>query len=215
MASAVEETRAGRLPLVGGILALDFTNTSSGRGCATHQDHIRRAEHLLLWAVHAGLFAEADAERVRRRLARDRGKAEELLARALALREVLYRVGSAIAGGREPDPRDLDGLRDDFRDLLAPASLERFEDGRYDWRFPETSVTAFVLGPIVHSAVEMLRQGQLERLKQCPGRDGDCGWLFYDRTKNASRRWCEMSVCGNRAKVRRHRERQFLAEEVG
>jgi predicted RNA-binding Zn ribbon-like protein len=74
---------------------------------------------------------------------------------------------------------------------------------------------ATVLGPIALSAVDLFRGGQFERLKQCPGPSGDCGWLFFDRSKNNSRRWCEMSVCGNRVKVRRHRERHFTAEEVG
>ncbi|WP_165820156.1 CGNR zinc finger domain-containing protein [Microvirga sp. KLBC 81] len=210
-----EETRAGQLPLVGGILALDFTNTSSGRGSEAHLDHIRTTEHLILWAVHSGILAGQDAERIRMTLARDKQKQTELLVEALDVRELIYRIASRIASKSEPSKRDLARLRDEFRVLLEPASLDHMGDGRYDWSFPEKPVTSSIIGPIVLSAVEMLRQGQLDRLKQCPGRDGDCGWLFFDRTKNASRRWCEMSVCGNRAKVRRHRERQFWAEDVG
>ena len=54
--------------------------------------------------------------------------------------------------------------------------------------------------------LDLLAQGPLERIRECPGQ-GTCGWLFLDLSKNASRRWCDMRVCGNRAKARRHYER--------
>ena len=44
-----------------------------------------------------------------------------------------------------------------------------------------------------------------KRLKACPG--PDCGWAFADRSRNGSRRWCQMSECGNRAKGAAFRER--------
>ena len=47
----------------------------------------------------------------------------------------------------------------------------------------------------------LLQQADLARVKQCAGEK--CGWLFFDATKNKSRRWCEMEVCGNRAKQKR------------
>jgi predicted RNA-binding Zn ribbon-like protein len=46
-----------------------------------------------------------------------------------------------------------------------------------------------------------LLQADLSRIKMCQGEK--CGWLFFDATKNKSRRWCEMEICGNRAKQRR------------
>ena len=42
-----------------------------------------------------------------------------------------------------------------------------------------------------------------ERLKICP----NCQWLFLDRSRNRSRAWCDMAVCGNRAKASRHYRR--------
>jgi len=55
-----------------------------------------------------------------------------------------------------------------------------------------------IVGPIAWAALDLLRGDELGRLKQCPPED--CRWLFIDRTKNGSRRWCEMATCGNRAK---------------
>lgn len=48
--------------------------------------------------------------------------------------------------------------------------------------------------------------GSWLRLKACPGKD--CGWAFYDHSRNQAGTWCSMSVCGSRAKARDYRRRQ-------
>lgn len=52
-------------------------------------------------------------------------------------------------------------------------------------------------------ASTLTSQGRLGRVKLCPC--DDCGWAFYDRSRNGSRTWCDMSVCGNRVKARTFR----------
>ena len=54
-----------------------------------------------------------------------------------------------------------------------------------------------------HSAIRLLTQSETERIKIC----GNCGWLFIDRSRNRSRTWCDMTVCGNRVKASRHYHR--------
>lgn len=54
------------------------------------------------------------------------------------------------------------------------------------------------------SALRLLGEPAAERMKIC----GNCGWLFLDRSKNRSRYWCDMAVCGNRAKANRHYHRK-------
>jgi predicted RNA-binding Zn ribbon-like protein len=66
------------------------------------------------------------------------------------------------------------------------------------------------LWPVARSAVELLTEGDLRRVKECPGA-GDCGWLFYDTSRNGARRWCSMEGCGSRAKMRRHYARHRAA----
>ncbi|MCO5730747.1 CGNR zinc finger domain-containing protein [Rhizobium sp. SSA_523] len=56
----------------------------------------------------------------------------------------------------------------------------------------------------VQSALRLQASPQPERLKIC----SHCGWLFIDRSKNRSRFWCDMAVCGNRAKAARHYRRK-------
>ncbi len=55
-----------------------------------------------------------------------------------------------------------------------------------------------------HSALALIAMPEPERMKIC----GNCGWLFLDRSKNRSRAWCDMAVCGNRAKANRHYRRR-------
>jgi predicted RNA-binding Zn ribbon-like protein len=52
----------------------------------------------------------------------------------------------------------------------------------------------------------LLTSDKLSRVRQCQGEN--CTWLFLDTSKNHTRRWCEMKVCGNRVKARRHYERK-------
>ncbi len=60
------------------------------------------------------------------------------------------------------------------------------------------------------SALRLAAEPPLERLRIC----GHCGWLFLDRSRNRSRMWCDMAVCGNREKARRHYRRIKNREEV-
>ncbi|HEX8649061.1 MAG TPA: CGNR zinc finger domain-containing protein [Thermoleophilaceae bacterium] len=61
-------------------------------------------------------------------------------------------------------------------------------------------------GKLLAIAYRAQVDGTWERLKACP--DEQCGWVFYDRSRNRSSTWCSMAVCGNRAKARAFRERR-------
>jgi predicted RNA-binding Zn ribbon-like protein len=75
----------------------------------------------------------------------------------------------------------------------------------WDWACAEDALDR-VLWPVVHDAAGLLTSQELKRVKKCA--DERCGWLFFDTSRNHSRRWCSMESCGNRAKARRHYERQ-------
>jgi hypothetical protein len=62
------------------------------------------------------------------------------------------------------------------------------------------------LGTLLVIAHEAEREGTWPRMKAC--RKESCGWLFYDYSRNRSGSWCSMSICGNRVKTRRYRERK-------
>ncbi len=58
----------------------------------------------------------------------------------------------------------------------------------------------------VASSVVLSIQGRLGRVKLCGGED--CRWAFYDGSRNGSRQWCSMEVCGNRQKARTYRAKR-------
>jgi predicted RNA-binding Zn ribbon-like protein len=197
---------AGTLSLVGGALALDFVNTSAGRDKGEPTDHIRRAVDLVDWAAHAG---SVDAETARRSyavIAADPDAAQKLLHHALQLRDAIYAIASAIGRGEAPPRTSLRLLKDCASKTMAAADLAPASSGGYAFDFSAAPADVALLGPVAWSAIAVLASGNFERLKQCPG--PDCGWLFFDNSKNNSRRWCDMATCGNRTKGRRHRERR-------
>jgi predicted RNA-binding Zn ribbon-like protein len=199
-------SRAGSLSLIGSDLAFDFTNTASGRFTLDHHDHLRAPEHVVAWARHAKVLTPADGDVIDRAIAGSPKLARELLARALVLREVIYRIGSIIAHGGTPPTADTDALGVIHAACVAHARLTPFR-GNFVWSWrPAEGIVETVLGPIALSALTLLTQSDVSRIKQC-GSGDRCGWLFFDTTKNKQRRWCEMEICGNRAKQKAHRAR--------
>jgi predicted RNA-binding Zn ribbon-like protein len=61
---------------------------------------------------------------------------------------------------------------------------------------------------LAHAAVDLVRTIDLVQLRVCPVDQGGCGWLFLDRSRNGSRRWCAMQDCGTQAKSRRLTQRR-------
>jgi predicted RNA-binding Zn ribbon-like protein len=68
------------------------------------------------------------------------------------------------------------------------------------------------LGVVLAITATCMLDGTWPRLKACPGHD--CGWAFYDHSRNQSSRWCSMSVCGGRAKARAHYHRRREEDRV-
>jgi predicted RNA-binding Zn ribbon-like protein len=198
-------SRAATLALVGDAPAFDLANTASGRGGPRAQDHLRTAEHVVAWARHAGVLTEASARALRRLISRPR-LAAELLARTRELRDLLYEIGAVIAAGAAPRAAQLDRLARIHARALAHARLAPAGSGlAWRWDAAGAPVDA-VLGPLALSAIDLVSRADRTRVKQCAG--DHCGWLFLDTTKNNRRRWCEMEVCGNRAKQKRLRGRR-------
>lgn len=122
--------------------------------------------------------------------------------RVLAFREALRAVLVAKNGG-PPAGEAIDTLNAAARD--AQLRIELDGDARAHLAPVGTGVgeaIARLLGIVERAQTA----GTWERLKGCP--DHDCGWIFYDWSKNRSSTWCSMEVCGNRNKARAFRERR-------
>jgi predicted RNA-binding Zn ribbon-like protein len=199
-------SRAGSLPLVGGAACLDFANTSSGRGGPHRLEHLRSYELLLVWGEHAGLLPASLHQALSRFALAQPAAAARVLRRALALREAIHAIASALAHHAAPPAGALLIVSQELSRAMSQAALHRTAHGfAWDWSGAEPALD-LPIWPIARSAADLLTGNAPERVKQCAG--AHCGWVFLDLTKNHRRRWCEMEVCGARAKVRRYRERQ-------
>jgi predicted RNA-binding Zn ribbon-like protein len=198
-------SRAGAVALIAGDLALNFANSESGRGFPSHQDHLQAPAHVADWLEHAGALDAAATTALRARLAEDPAFAAALFADARRLRDDVRAVAAAIALRMNPPAPALDDLAALHARWLAAAKLAPVGERRgWRWRFDDAPLAA-ALGPIALAATTLVTERDPTRIKQCGG--VACGWLFYDETKNNRRRWCEMEVCGNRAKQRRRAAR--------
>jgi predicted RNA-binding Zn ribbon-like protein len=194
----------------GGSLCLDFANTVEPRNAAAERDFLTGYADLVAWAERAGELDEPLGVTLRGVAAADAEAAAGAHARAVTLREALYRIFAAVATGGEPAPADLAVLREAYLDALSHADLRRDGDG-FRWVYRPDPDLRRPLWPVAASAVELLVSPLLERVKVCPDR---CGWLFLDTTKNGRRRWCSMGECGVGAKVRRQAERRQASRGV-
>lgn len=198
--------RPADLPLVGSELAFDFTNTASGRGTEKHVEHFRTPTDVIAWARHAKVITERDRDAALAAVARNSALGRRLLQEARDNREIIHRIGVAISQGSKPADDDIAALTAAHSRFLAAAHLTPYGEG-FVWSWEaDGGVVEALLGPITLSALTLLTQQDLSRIKQCQGEH--CGWLFFDTTKNKNRRWCEMEVCGNRAKQKQFAERR-------
>ena len=117
------------------------------------------------------------------------------LGRARELRAAVYDVFAAVAAGHSPPRPALRAILQVHADAVREGGLEH---GEWVWsgRDPDRP-----LWPVAVAAVDLLRSDRLARLKMC----GNCRWLFLDRSRNGSRRWCSMDECGVHTKMRRYR----------
>jgi predicted RNA-binding Zn ribbon-like protein len=124
-----------------------------------------------------------------------------------SLRRTIREAVERIAAGRKVPPR----LWGELNAVLANSPfVRRLEKGDAGYRFPlvpRNPGLAAVLGEIAAGFGETLARGEPERIKICG--NPDCRWVFYDRSRNRSRRWCEGNTgCGNLMKVRRFRAKK-------
>src|SRR5215475_8677345 len=116
-------SRAGSLDLVGGELAWDFTNTSSARGSAAHQEHLRDFETLMQWVEHARVMAPSDCAHIRAALSGHPRRACRIFDRELELRELIWMIGTALAEQRPLPARLLDLLSAAHAENLRHAEM--------------------------------------------------------------------------------------------
>ena len=178
----------------GGALALDVANTVVLRVRPNESfDRFENAAELPRFAEAASLFR--DVELSGQRLEADNATGErDRLVRLRESVDSLFR--DAVVSGHLAADR-LGGFLAECAGALEKAAPEASLDGSTNSRLELAAATAL-------SGIALLAPDQWRRIRICD----NCGWLFLDRSRNGSRRWCDMTVCGNRNKAKRHYARR-------
>jgi len=201
------ETKVEHLPLLGGRLCLNFCNTAEYRGTPGYIDSLVGYRVLVRWSAHAGAISHEEAEHLRNTVWP--AAADFAFTHAVELRDQIYTIFGACAEGRTIPADVLTALNAAFMEASSHREIV-LEQGKPTWAWRDNDHPERPLWAIALSAAELLTTPSVERVRQCPG----CGWLFLDESRNHSRTWCDMRICGNRAKAQRHYERQKRLKSV-
>jgi predicted RNA-binding Zn ribbon-like protein len=186
---------------IGGNLALDFVNTVHLHGAKNPGDDLTSLHDLEEWAHQAGILKTPVGSSTYSEFYAARN-----FRRALVFREILYQVFSSISENHAPHFNDLFRLQSVYRNSLRSKVFVR-KGPHFELTWPASvQPTERILAEIARAAGDLLTSDALNRVRQCS--NPNCSWLFVDTSRAGRRRWCDMKVCGNRAKVDRFRRLQ-------
>ncbi len=200
-------TKRVQLKLKSDRLCLDFVNTLDWHASDQPIESLNTYTNLIEWAQNVNLIDELIADQLLEEAKHDPGKAEDVLNYCKDLREVLYRIFVASVTKRSPKSDEISKLNSALTNTMNKACL-LWTEGNYVWDWGgEKKALDQIMWWVLQSAIELLTSNDLHRLGQCAD-DRGCGWFFLDTSKNHTRRWCNMGDCGNRAKARRHYQKE-------
>jgi len=197
----MEENRAiFKLRLDGGNLSLDFVNTVEGRYEGPLTDYLRHYLDLITWTHFANAIDSTQKEKLSQISRKNPEEATQIYEDSIQLREAMHEFVVSLINRDEIPPASMQLINQWLSRALSNLELTRLDsDFVLGWRTENFGLES-VLWPIIRSFVDLITSVDLTRLKQC----SNCGWAFVDNSKNKSRRWCSMEICGNRVKARRH-----------
>ncbi|MBZ9873279.1 CGNR zinc finger domain-containing protein [Mesorhizobium sp. BR1-1-9] len=188
----------------GGLLALDTANTVVLRADPERTfDRFDDPREIARFADAASGFRAAELGG--RRLAVSAPAA--IAPVVLAIREATDRLFRRTVSKGVVATDHLSGFLGACADGLAGSRTEIAAPGK---PFGDPATPIAFEAALAVSALSLLRNDTVARLRICP----NCSWLFVDRSRNSSRLWCDMAVCGNRQKASRHYRRRRAANEV-
>jgi len=190
-----------------GALCLDFANTVNWHASDHPEDGLMGYADLARWGEAAGMLTPGKAEQLIQSGEEEPESAAESLARAVKLREAIYRIFASISDGAPTSQDDLKILNLALSQSLSHLQITHSAEGfAWSWEQASTRIDQ-IEWAVARSAAELLTSKKLTRTRNCAD-DRGCGYLFIDTSRNRSRRWCSMGSCGNRAKARRHYQNQ-------
>jgi predicted RNA-binding Zn ribbon-like protein len=196
---------------IGNHVTLDLVNTVAWRLDPDRTvDRLTDGASAVRWAHFAGVIDDRQAAAFSAEMTADPTLGDTVAKQVRGLRERLYRVLQPMALGDEPGIDDVDALRRSLVDARNDAQVATVMPLSWSTGLRKVRDLPVELGL---SAWRLLEREDPLRIRQC--QDAACGWLFLDRSKNASRVWCSSADCGNRTRARRHYQRHSDAPTPG
>jgi predicted RNA-binding Zn ribbon-like protein len=196
--------KAAPFQLAGGHPALDFVNTLDWRFRASGpQELMNTYDDLLRFTEQCGLLSRSEVGQLRA-TARPR-VSRAVLTASKRFREALGTVLYNAVEGRSPSDNSL-RLLSSFMNEAQSTRLLDWRKGRLTWTIDCGHAPELPLWKLSIATAALLASEQSSKIRACG--NPECRWLFVDTSKNQSRRWCDMNLCGNRLKARRFREKR-------
>jgi predicted RNA-binding Zn ribbon-like protein len=200
----IARRRSPRFDLIAGNVSLDFVNTLDDRYIKP-KELLETYADLARFGEDTGLLQPSQVDRLYERTYADPERAQQALLWGRELREAIHDVFWAIMNKRPISPMALARLNNYVQTAATHMRLVPGNAG-FEWKFDDLLDFDSVLWPIARAAADLLASDQLSYVRACSSKT--CEWFFLDTSKNHHRRWCDMTRCGNRAKVRRFYARQ-------
>ena len=181
-------------------VALDFVNTLDDRYAPRGpRELLPSYADVIRFCRQAGILTHAEAARLS---ALPGASQEKALRSAIELRELLARVFYRWLERRSPSAEDRLAL-EEWSAACARHRELRWKNEHLEWTWKALATDAGAPALLLaQRALDLLIGAEPPRLHACASET--CRWLFLDTSKNRTRRWCDMKICGNRAKARRY-----------
>ncbi len=186
--------------LIAGHPALDLVNTLDWRFRDEGPEELLASyDDLLRFSAQSGLLTSKQIRQILRS-ATESAAAEALVA-CRELREAAAEILYAAVDDRTPAASQIKTMERHFKEAREHQQFA-WSGSRLVWEWPASETGAELpLWMLSQSTARLLISEEMRRLRACEKLD--CRWLFLDTSKNHTRRWCDMKICGNRMKARR------------
>ena len=192
-------------------MCLDFVNTLDDRFTDQPKELLATYRDLARFVEDAGVLSHQQVDHLCAQGEKYPEPAQRALTSAIQMREAMSEVFYALANGR-PVPKPALAILNHCVQQAAQHARLVPAPAHFAWQFdPAQDNLESPLWPIARSAAELLASDQLQYVHACASLT--CEWLFLDESKNHRRRWCDMTKCGNRAKVQNFYQRKRKSED--
>lgn len=191
---------------LGNNASLDFINTEIIRWDPV-VELLSDFSDLVMWLLKAGLIDKDEADKAVRKWS-GTPEGENALKQAREFRSYLRdEIVEKLIQKKSIHQESIDKMNQFLSRQSGHFQLTKTRDGFKTKFQSEYSEPIQLLGPVAESACDLISNSDSSLISKCENQT--CMLYFYDTSKNHSRRWCSMNLCGNRMKVAAHYNRHL------